>query len=269
MNKQISLLETGEEILNAGFYVDRIEKTVKRYRRHMISAIVAMVVAVLCLVAFSIHANVTMLDFQKNTEAAYNIQRSDLIAGLYSTNKAIVHGALKYSERMELWVKKAKAIILEFNSNTDMAEQDINDFLTTNYELAELYTVDPWICFTFARVESWFNKRAVSKAGAMGILQIMPETMAGIMGSNYYMGCEFNVKLSVKAWYRIYLPLVEIFRGDLKWIAISYLGGSYYPRQALAKGISFEDFMQDFKARNPDCWTYPYDIEKLYLQFKG
>ena len=62
------------------------------------------------------------------------------------------------------------------------------------YELAEKEGVEPMLIISIAHTESRFSKKAVSKAGAMGIMQVLPRYFCPKKGK-----CDYTAA-GIKAW---------------------------------------------------------------------
>ncbi|MBI3710666.1 MAG: lytic transglycosylase domain-containing protein [Proteobacteria bacterium] len=91
------------------------------------------------------------------------------------------------------------------------------------------FEIDPALIFAFMRQESAFNPRAVSSAGARGLMQLMPATAALMDGKTFrgradgLFDPEFNVTLGQR--YIKHLLDNEIVQGDLIRLAAAYNGG--------------------------------------------
>ena len=86
-------------------------------------------------------------------------------------------------------------------------------------EAAKKYNLDPKLVSAIAEVESGGNQSAVSAAGAVGVMQLMPDTANGL-GVNPYDTGE-NVEGGAK-----YLrELLDTFEGDLKKAIAAYNAG--------------------------------------------
>lgn len=91
------------------------------------------------------------------------------------------------------------------------------------------FEIDPALVFAFMRVESAFNPRAVSPAGARGLMQLMPATAGQMNGASLRGQLErlfepaFNVELGQR-YIRALLddPLIS---GELTRLAAAYNGG--------------------------------------------
>ena len=103
---------------------------------------------------------------------------------------------------------------------------------------AARHGLDPNLVFAVMRVESIYNPRIVSYAGAIGLLQIMPRTgrlIAHAMGREDFtvdelLDPETNIELA--AWYLA--SLIERFDGRLPLAIAAYNGGPHNVRRWLA-----------------------------------
>ena len=91
------------------------------------------------------------------------------------------------------------------------------------------FVVDPAMVYGMARTESNFDAAMVSSAGALGILQIMPETARDMLGRPLAGGAEllanpaFNLDLGQR--YIVFLAGQEPVNGDLIRLIASYNAG--------------------------------------------
>ncbi len=90
------------------------------------------------------------------------------------------------------------------------------------------FEIDRALLFAFARQESGFNPRAVSHAGARGLMQLMPQTAKFVAGgarveTNRLYDPNYNLSLGQR--YIRYLLDNEVVQGDLILLAAAYNGG--------------------------------------------
>lgn len=91
------------------------------------------------------------------------------------------------------------------------------------------YSVDKYFVSAVICAESHFNKNAVSSTGAVGLMQIMPDTgewAAGKMGMKNYTNDMLNepdVNIAIGCWYLNYLS--GLYDGDTRKILAAYNAG--------------------------------------------
>ena len=84
---------------------------------------------------------------------------------------------------------------------------------------AQKYAVDPKLVSAVAEVESGGNQEAVSPAGAVGVMQLMPDTAAGL-GVNPY-----NMQGNVEGGTKYLREMLDTFGGDVKKAVAAYNAG--------------------------------------------
>ncbi len=87
-------------------------------------------------------------------------------------------------------------------------------------KVAERYNVDRALVKAVIKVESNFNPTAVSRAGAKGLMQLMPET-ASALGVND----SFNPEENIRGGARHLRYLLDLFKGDLQMALAGYNAG--------------------------------------------
>jgi soluble lytic murein transglycosylase-like protein len=86
---------------------------------------------------------------------------------------------------------------------------------------AQRHNVDPNLVRAVVKVESNFNPRAVSRKGAMGLMQLMPATARNLNVSN-----PFDPQQNVDAGVRHLRQLLDSFQGDVSRSLAAYNAGS-------------------------------------------
>src|SRR5260370_23412282 len=85
---------------------------------------------------------------------------------------------------------------------------------------AARYRVPPELIAALIDVESRWNPRALSNKGAMGLMQLMPDTPR-----RYGALQPFDVEQNIAAGTRYVTTLMWEFRGDLRLVAAAYYAG--------------------------------------------
>lgn len=86
---------------------------------------------------------------------------------------------------------------------------------------AKRHNVDPNLVRSIIQVESNFNPHAVSRKGAMGLMQLMPSTARELNVTN-----PFDVEQNVEAGTRHFAGLMDNFNGDVSKSLAAYNAGA-------------------------------------------
>ena len=86
-------------------------------------------------------------------------------------------------------------------------------------EAAARYQVDPRLGAAVAQTESGGNQEAVSPAGAVGVMQLMPETAAGL-GVNPY-----DKRQNIEGGAKYLRQMMDTFGGDVQKAVAAYNAG--------------------------------------------
>ena len=116
---------------------------------------------------------------------------------------------------------------------------------------AARYRVPPELIAALIDVESRWNPRALSNKGAMGLMQLMPDT-----ARRYGAVQPFDVEQNIAAGTRYVTTLMWEFRGDLRLVAAAYYAGDRWIGQ---KQLNY---------RNPDVIAYVEAVRRQYVMRK-
>jgi soluble lytic murein transglycosylase-like protein len=88
------------------------------------------------------------------------------------------------------------------------------------HTLARQYDIEPRLIQAIITVESNFNPQAVSRAGAQGLMQLMPDTAA-----RYQVHDPLNPRANIEGGIRYLKDLLRLFPGNLQLVLAAYNAG--------------------------------------------
>lgn len=122
-------------------------------------------------------------------------------------------------------------------------EQTLYDGLI--WRLSSKEKIDPHLVKAIIKVESNFNPKAVSRKGAMGLMQLMPETIRLVNVKN-----PFDPEENIKGGISYLKRLFEVFEDNLELVLAAYNAG---PSKVFEKGYipsykETEDYIKRVRA---------------------
>ena len=129
----------------------------------------------------------------------------------YRDNKGVIHFSNFYSD------KRYKPMNAQQKSRPLFTVERIEKIIRS---AAYRHAVDPKLVKAVVKVESDFNPGAVSRAGAQGLMQLMPETSRELNVSNPY-----DPYQSIDGGVRHLKKMLSFFKGDLKLALAAYNAG--------------------------------------------
>ena len=192
--------------------------------------------------------------------------RDALIRGLYTADATIAKSALSRDDRILIYMREAKGLMLEYRADRRMSDEVIDEMLMRNFELSERHGIHPALFLAFAQVESGFHPRAVSVANARGIVQFMPATAEWVLGEEYENYIEFNPVKAVDIWYRYITPFINYFGGDIEWVAAAYL--SPHALRWYAEGKTVDEYLEWVSSWSSNPVTYSSRVKTAYSDLK-
>jgi len=114
---------------------------------------------------------------------------------------------------------------------------------------AALYRVPPDLVDAIIEVESAWQPRAISKKGAVGLMQLMPATAANFGVTN-----RFEIEQNIRGGVAYLARLLKLFNGDLRLVAAAYVAGE---ERILPVGLRYS---------NAEVFAYVSKVAHLYHQ---
>jgi soluble lytic murein transglycosylase-like protein len=133
-----------------------------------------------------------------------------------STSGAVMRAARSAASEVNTYLdSKANTHLI---LNRAFSQEDIDAAIN---DAAARHNVDPSLVRSVVKVESNFNPNAVSRRGAMGLMQLMPSTARSLKVSN-----PFDPAQNVDAGVRHLRTLLDSYKGDVRLTLAAYNAGS-------------------------------------------
>jgi soluble lytic murein transglycosylase-like protein len=123
--------------------------------------------------------------------------------------------------KFKLYIRESKEDVGNDNHSSSFSYiKDSNQYDSLISELSKKYQVDFALIKAMIRAESGFNPFAVSRKGAKGLMQLMPETALRMNVSN-----SFNPRENIEGGVRYFKYLLSLFNDDLRLSLAAYNAG--------------------------------------------
>jgi soluble lytic murein transglycosylase-like protein len=123
--------------------------------------------------------------------------------------------------KFKLYIRESKDDVgSDRNSSAIPYLKDSNQFDSLIDEFSRKYQVEFALIKAMIRTESGFNPTAVSRKGAKGLMQLMPETAQRVNVSNV-----FNPRENIEGGVRYFKYLLSLFDNDLRLSLAAYNAG--------------------------------------------
>jgi hypothetical protein len=111
-------------------------------------------------------------------------------------------------------------LYIEEEGGTESRHYGDDQFDDLIQEAAEEYDIDPALVKAIIRVESDFDPWAISRKGAIGLMQLLPETAEGLSVINI-----FDPRENIYGGVRHLSELLDVFQNDLELSLAAYNAG--------------------------------------------
>jgi soluble lytic murein transglycosylase-like protein len=123
--------------------------------------------------------------------------------------------------KFKLYIRESREDVGDENGSSSVSYvKDSNQYDSLITEFSRKYQVDFALIKAIIRAESGFNPLAVSRKGAKGLMQLMPETAQRVNVSNV-----FNPKENIEGGVRHFKYLLSLFDNDLRLSLAAYNAG--------------------------------------------
>ena len=123
--------------------------------------------------------------------------------------------------KFKLYIRESREDVGDENGSSSASYvKDSNQYDSLITEFSRKYQVEFALIKAIIRAESGFNPLAVSKKGAKGLMQLMPETAQRVNVSNI-----FNPKENIEGGVRHFKYLLSLFNDDLRLSLAAYNAG--------------------------------------------
>jgi soluble lytic murein transglycosylase-like protein len=123
--------------------------------------------------------------------------------------------------KFRLYIRESKEDVGEESRAVSfLSPRDLKLFDSLIFEYSKKYQVDSALIKAIIRAESGFNPQAISRKGAKGLMQLMPETAVRWNVSNV-----FNPRENIEGGVRYFKYLLSLFNNDLRLSLAAYNAG--------------------------------------------
>jgi len=123
--------------------------------------------------------------------------------------------------KFKLYIRESKEDVGNDNNSSSASYiKDSNQYDLLISEFSRKYQVDFALIKAIIRAESGFNPLAISRKGAKGLMQLMPETAQRVNVSNV-----FNPRENIEGGVRHVKYLLSLFNNDLRLSLAAYNAG--------------------------------------------
>ncbi|MBI5096323.1 MAG: lytic transglycosylase domain-containing protein [Nitrospirae bacterium] len=126
---------------------------------------------------------------------------------------------------------------------------------------------DPLLLYALIREESWFNRSVVSSAGAVGLMQLMPQTASAVNGSHVDRDSLFDPDINLALGTRFFAGLLRQYDGNMIVALASYNAGPVVVTRWLQEreGFALDEFIEDIPYK--ETRNYVKKVFTSYMEY--
>lgn len=139
----------------------------------------------------------------------------------YVDEKGVIHFTnCPRDPKFKLYIRESREDVGDDNHSSGISIRDSNQYDSLIYEFSKKYGVDFALIKAMIRAESGFNPFAVSKKGAKGLMQLMPQTALRMNVLDI-----FSPRENIEGGVRYFKYLLTLFNNDLRLALAAYNAG--------------------------------------------
>lgn len=179
-------------------------------------------------------------------------------------SSTLISNIPNYNSTIDTSTNEIENIYTNFESDTSTntkfrVEIQTKDVATKNRiakaveEASNKYSVDPNLILAVIQTESYFNPKCTSKAGAVGLMQIMP--------SNFnHLGIKdgYNIEENINGGTKLLREYIDKYNGDIEMALMAYNGG---PTRMANRGVKS---VNDIYKMPKETQNYVPKVMKIY-----
>jgi len=128
-------------------------------------------------------------------------------------------------------IKNMLTVLNDIYRYKNLSQDDLKQLADLINNNSNKYNIEPELILAIITVESSFNKNAVSKVGAKGLMQIMPATFieaANELGLNYKsVECIYDIENNINIGTYYLSKMLNKYNNDIKLAVLAYNWGPY------------------------------------------
>jgi soluble lytic murein transglycosylase-like protein len=175
----------------------------------------------------------------ENILLASNVDENLLKMKIISEQVSLLEESISPADKRWAKIKKVRKAVQDTISRYGYKNTpDINGltaYSTAAVDYSEQYDVPISLILAITKRESAFNPQAVSRAGAQGLMQLMPETAkecASDLNKTFFNSFKVKDNVQLGVWY--VWKMLNLFNGDMSLAVRAYNAGPTYVKKVIA-----------------------------------